>query len=137
MTNYEKYKDELIKHMIAQAYIGLEIYTNKLVDCSNLRCENCKFNANGASICKNVCEMEKWLNSEYVEPEKEEVDWSKVPIDTKILVSDNEIDWYRRYFAGIDRCTNERLAWLDGATSWANRSTRAWKHVKLYKEDEE
>lgn len=52
-------------------------------------------------------------------------------------MSDNEIDWYRRYFAGIDKYTNERLAWADGATSWANRSTMAWKHVKLYKEDEE
>lgn len=137
MTNYEKYKDELIKHVIAQSYIGLEIHTNKLVDCSDLCCEKCKFNANGASVCKNACEMEKWLNSEYVEKEKEEVDWSKVLIDTKILVSEDKINWYRRYFAGIDTCTNERLAWLDGATSWANRSTRAWKHVKLYKEDEE
>jgi hypothetical protein len=137
MTNYEKYKDELLKHVIAQSYIGLEIHTNKLVDCSDRCCEKCKFNANGASICKNACEMEKWLNSEYVEEEKEEVDWSKVPIDTKVLVSDDEINWYRRYFAGIDACTNERLAWLDGATSWANRSTMTWKHVKLYKEDEE
>lgn len=137
MTNYEKYKDDLLKHIIAQSFIGLDIHTNKLVDCSDLCCEKCKFNANGASICKNSYEMGKWLNSEYVEPEKEEVDWSKVPIDTKVLVSADEINWYRRYFAGIDICTNERLAWLDGATSWANRSTRPWKHVKLYKGDEE
>lgn len=30
MTNYEKYKDELLKHVIAQAYIGLEIHTKVL-----------------------------------------------------------------------------------------------------------
>lgn len=113
MTNYEKYKDDIIKTLLDN-------------------CENCQFNGECGSDT-----LRKWLDSEYVEPEKEEVDWSKVPIDTKILVSADKINWYRRYFAGIDACTNERLAWLDGATSWANRSTRAWKHVKLYKEDEE
>lgn len=137
MTNYEKYKDELLKHVIAQAYIGLDIHTNKLVDCSDLCCENCKFNVNVASMCIKTYEMEKWLNSEYVEEEKEEVDWSKVPIDTQVLVSDDGINWYRRYFAGIDTHTNEHLAWSDGATSWANRSTMPWKYIKLYKGDEE
>lgn len=136
MTNYEKYKDELIKHVIAQSYIGLDINTNNIADCSDSCCERCKFNENRA-ICNDVDEMMAWLNSEYIEPKKEEVDWSKVPIDTKVLVSDNEIDWYRRYFADIDKYTNECLAWADGATSWANRSTMPWKYIKLYKEDEE
>lgn len=132
MTNFEKYKDELIKKVIIETSMAMDIHTDKIVDCRNTVCEDCKF-----SVEDGECDIEKWLDSEYVEPKKEEVDWSKVPIDTKILVSTDEINWYRRYFAGIDRCTNERLAWLDGATSWANRSTRAWKHVKLYKEDEE
>lgn len=135
MTNYEKYKDELIKHVIAQSYIGLDINTNNIAGCSDLCCEGYKFNEN-RTICNDVDEMMVWLNSEYIEPKKEEVDWSKVPIDTKVLVSDNEIDWYRRYFAGIDKCTNVRLAWADGATSWANRSTMPWKYIKLYKENE-
>lgn len=132
MTNFEKYKDELIKKAILETAMAIDTHTNKVVDCIDIDCEDCKFN-----ISNNGCAMEKWLNSEYVEPEKEEVDWSKVPIDTKILVSDDEINWYRRYFAGIDKYTNERLAWADGATSWANRSTMPWKHVKLYKEDGE
>lgn len=113
MTNYEKYKDDIIKTLLNN-------------------CENCQFNDEWGSDT-----LRKWLDSEYVEPEKEEVDWSKVPIDTKILVSADKINWYRRYFAGIDKYTNERLAWADGATSWANRSTMAWKYIKLYKEDEE
>lgn len=131
MTNYEKYKDELIKKVIIETHIAMDIHTGKVVNCGNMDCRYCGF-----STGKGCC-IEDWLDSEYVEPEKEEVDWSKVPIDTKILVSTDEINWYRRYFAGIDTCTNECLAWLDGATSWANRSTRPWKHVKLYKEDEE
>ena len=30
--------------------------------------------------------------------EREEVDWSKVPVGTKVLVSANEIDWFTSYF---------------------------------------
>lgn len=29
---------------------------------------------------------------------REEVDWSKVPVGTKVLVSANEIDWFTSYF---------------------------------------
>jgi hypothetical protein len=137
MTNYEKYKDELLKHVIARADIGLEIHTNKLIDCSDLHCEKCKFNANGMFMCKNVREMEKWLNSEYVEEEKEKVDWSKVPIGTMILVSNDGVTWYRRYFAGIDTSTDEDLAWSDDSMSWVNCTTQSWKYAKLYKGDEE
>lgn len=136
MTNYEKYKDELIKHVIAQSYIGLDINTNNIAGCSDLCCEGCKFNENRA-ICNDVDEMMVWLNSEYIEPKKEEVDWSKVPIDTKVLVSTDGVTWYKRYFAGINVYTNECLAWSYGATSWASRPKRAWKYIKLYKGDEE
>lgn len=132
MTNFEKYKDELIKKAILETAIAIDIHTNKVVDCPDITCEDCKFN-----ISDNGCGIEEWLNSEYVEPEKEEVDWSKVPIDTKVLVSTDKINWYRRYFAGIDIYTNEYLTWSDGATSWVNRPTLPWKYIKLYKGDEE
>lgn len=137
MTNYEKYKDEILKALFVIGNVGLSKENHKITRCDDLICEkNCGLSIDEYGNCPPES-IQNWLDSEYVEPKKEEVDWSKVPIDTKILVSTDEINWYRRYFAGIDRCTNERLAWLDGATSWANRSTRAWKHVKLYKEDEE
>lgn len=113
MTNYEKYKDDIIKTLLNN-------------------CENCQFNDECGSDT-----LRKWLDSEYVESEKEEVDWSKVPIDTKVLVSDDNGNWVRGYFAGYDRRNKVIYTFTLGATSWANRSTRAWKHVKLYKEDEE
>lgn len=40
--------------------------------------------------------MIEWAESEYVEPS---VDWSNVPVDTKILVSEDSELWYRRYFS--------------------------------------
>ena len=133
MTNYEKYKDDIIKTLFIKGGTGIDKKTGEFRSCCMLDyCNNCQFDGD----CR-FDTIQKWLNSEYIEEEKEEVDWLKVPIDAKVLVSYDGINWYRRYFAGIDACTNERLVWLDGATSWANRSTMACKHVKLYKEDGE
>ena len=61
-----------------------------------------------------------------------DVDWSKVQLDTKILVSDDGKDWCRRYFAKYE---NGRVyAFYDGATSFtgSNESLLGWKYAKLY-----
>lgn len=133
MTNYEKYKDELIKKAIIKTPIAMDIHTGKVVDCGNMDCRDCGF-----STGKGCC-IEDWLDSEYVELEKEEVDWSKVPIDTKVLVSDDNGNWVRSYFAGYDRENKVIYTFPLGATSWTNDGMGRieWKYVKLYKEDEE
>ena len=61
------------------------------------------------------------------------VDWSKVPVDTPILVKDLGIDkWKKRYFAFFD---DEMIyAWEGGATSWStedNKRAVPWKVAKL------
>ena len=61
------------------------------------------------------------------------VDWSKVKVDTPILVSDfNEGNWERRHFAFFD---NERVyAWISGTTSWStdnDKEAMSWKYAKL------
>ena len=72
----------------------------------------------------------EWLNSEYVEPE---VDWSKVPVDTPILVRDSENeDWHKRYFNKYSNGTV--YAWSDGTTSWSacdEDDFCKWKYAKL------
>ena len=63
-----------------------------------------------------------------------DVDWSKVSVDTKILVSEDGKDWVRRYFAKYE---NGRVyAFYDGATSFtgSNESLLGWKYAKLYEE---
>ena len=63
-----------------------------------------------------------------------DVDWSKVQVDTKILVSGDGKDWYRRYFAKYE---NGRVyAFYDGATSFtgSNESLLGWEYAKLYQE---
>lgn len=64
----------------------------------------------------------------YVKP----VDWSKVPIDTKVLCRVGEY-WHNRHFAGITSAGIPKT-WADGFTSWTDRGNEPytdWKEVKL------
>lgn len=69
---------------------------------------------------------------------KEVVDWSKVLVDTKILVRQrNEEEWRRRYFAKYE--DGKIYAWKDGRTSFTSAENRCteWNQAKLYEEGEE
>ena len=69
-----------------------------------------------------------------------DVDWSKVQVDTKILVSEDGKDWYRRYFAKYEN--GFIYAFPDGLSSFTAcykpecgyRRVCAWKYGKLYEE---
>lgn len=65
---------------------------------------------------------------------KEIVDWSKIPIDTKILVSDDGEDWIRRYFAKYE--DGRVYAFMEGTTSFTvyNEGICDWEYAKLYEE---
>jgi hypothetical protein len=69
----------------------------------------------------------------YLKPEWCEVvepDWRKVPVDTKILVRDKDIDpWEKRHFAKFEN--GDVYAWVDGKTSFTTRNTMCWQHAKL------
>ena len=65
----------------------------------------------------------------------EAIDWSKVEVDTKILVSNDEEDWERRHFAKYENGTV--YTWCSGATSFSTDNkdyTIDWHYAKLYKE---
>lgn len=63
----------------------------------------------------------------------ERVDWSKVEVDTKILVEDITGNWINRYFAKYE---DEKIyAWQGGKTSWTTDLINHWENVKLYKEE--
>ena len=60
------------------------------------------------------------------------VDWSKVAVDTPVLVSSDGIIWHRRYFAKADY--GDVYVWNNGATSWSskdNKDVTAWAYIKL------
>lgn len=66
---------------------------------------------------------------------REEIDWSKIPVDTKVLVKNGENgEWNRRYFAGFTN--GEVTTFSNGMTSWStSRSNNpilvSWKYAKL------
>ena len=75
--------------------------------------------------------------SEIAELDFEEfIDWSKVPVDTKILVKNFNCHlWHRRYFSKFE---NGKIhAFDNGGDSWSNEGETTWDYVKLYKEGEE
>ena len=58
------------------------------------------------------------------------VDWSKVAVDTPILVSSKGKHWYRRYFAKYEN--GMVYAFDDGKTSWTNEEYKTpWEYAKL------
>ena len=123
MLNKEKFAKEIIEIACDGYYVA--VVDGKPMPCECTRCITCDF-VNVNSSCKS--KAKEWANSEYVAPP---VDWSKVPIDTPILVRDSESEkWCRRYFA---RYTGGKVyAWGDGATSWStNHSALGWKYAKL------
>lgn len=64
------------------------------------------------------------------------VDWSKVKVDTPILVRDNEDkDWLKRHFAKYE--DGKVFTWVNGATSWSTSETSTrWNYAKLVERKE-
>lgn len=129
MLNREKYAKEILD-IVCKGH-SIAMVNGKLRHCGGSLCDKCDFNSN-INCRKNVNE---WANSEYVEPQ---VDWSRVPVDTPILVRDSESsEWKRRYFAKYKN--NMVYAWEAGATSWSAGSPAHmtdWKYAKLAESEE-
>ena len=66
---------------------------------------------------------------------EDETDWSKVEVDTKVLVRDRPNDkWVKRYFAKYK--DGEVYVFKDGRTSWNDVGiTQHWKETKLWKDN--
>ena len=133
MKNKEKFAKEIVNIACSRYSIAFDKEANKLTAWKNTPCGKCAFYSSSSS-CADKCK--EWSESEYKEPE---VDWSKVPVDTPILVQNDKYDeWIKRYFA---YCRDGRVFAYDcGATSWsADKSTTCtstWKYAKLANEED-
>ena len=108
MTNREAYKDKL-DGMLAMI---LAVAKGKPVFCDDMFCRECDFK--GRCMGRKDAVL-NWLNAEYQEPP---VDWSKVPIDTQVLVSDDGEKWHKRYYAGMGDDGDPKV-YSFGQTSWS------------------
>ena len=122
MKNYEKYADKIREYKdkdFCKDFVKPHILKSR--GCTNTSCDQCK-------MLQTI-----WLLEDYKEPE---VDWSKVEVNTPILVSNSEDgDWYKRYFAKYKN--GKVFAWSDGRTSWNETDVRAWDCAKLAENEEE
>lgn len=134
MINYEKHKERIDLILEQGGAMAFNKDTKEIVDCQHLRCEDCLFSYryNKGHYC-NVNRI-RWLVSEY----KEEVDWSKVPVDTAVLISVDNKNWFNRYFAGVNE-KGQPTVFCYGATQWSNGDEEPchFKYIKLAEEEYE
>lgn len=124
MTNREKFAEQILDIACGGSKIAVDKATLEPTSCYELACRNCLFSFSDAG-CRGA--RKKWANSEYVEPP---IDWSKVAVDTPILVRDNSFSkWGKRYFAKYEN--GSVYAWSNGTTSWSGDRCTPWKLAKL------
>lgn len=121
MKNYEKYKDKVNN-------CDGEYFCLNFVKPIILKADECDGRCSRCRLIQAI-----WLMEEYEEPE---VNWSKVAVDTPILVRDSKTGtWLKRYFA---KFKDEKVyAWFYGRTSWTSENEpKDWKYAKLAEQEE-
>lgn len=127
MTNWEKYKDKIIKlaKETNKIYLVCDEFCKKILEKEfELSCEECRCTTCGLLISS-------WLQEEYQEPE---VDWSKVEVDTPVLVSDDGENYLKGCFAQYE--SGRVFTWANGKTSWTadgDCDICGWLYAKLGK----
>lgn len=141
MKNRDKYKNELIETIKTDGRICEFIINHGVSQ---------MFGKDWESFCEMDCiacgtALQIWLDEEYEEPPKPEVDWNNVPMDTLVRVRDYEDDeWLLRYFKCFSRTPSacqpgrDYEVWALGATSvTAEGDTERWKYCELVEDKED
>ena len=129
MTNREKYAEQILDIAVTGNSIAVDKKGN-FYRCSELDCEDCIFSR--VELDESYCgeKTKKWSEQEYVEPP---VDWSKVPVDTKVYVRNHDSEsWVPRHFARFE--DGKIFTWVSGTTSFSNEgcgNTVWWNQGKL------
>lgn len=137
MKNREKFREQILEFAVAPGrdicdFKRKEVLAHFGKGCGGSSCSWC-------SIILNL-----WLDEEYEEPPKPEVDWDNVPVDTLVRVRDDENgDWTLRYFKGFSRTPSAYPpgyyydVWEDGTTSvTAEERTERWKCCELVEDED-
>lgn len=125
MTNFEKYKKELIEMMI-DSYNFLGLANGVPTLCNKLDCSKCDWFDNETCRIKR----KEWIESEYVEP-KIQPEVKNLHIDGKVLVSADGEKWEKRYFHYYNKEKDMVYAYDYGTTSWTAERSSKWIYAKL------
>ena len=139
-TNFEHYKDELLIEILCNSSSTCDFIRKHILntdDCRTISCEDCKQR------------VKEWLEKEYqpeeyhpekYQPEpKIEINWTKVPKDTLVYVTDflNDDGTLRnkrvRHFCKYEhKYKNDRFfTYNDGFSSNETISKLSWKYCEL------
>lgn len=129
MTNYESVEPDKVKDIFAEAF-AVNKETGEVLKCFKLPCALCLFRGNGCGDARR-----KWLDQPAFDPEKD-IDWSKVPVDTPVLVWSSGNCTYNRYFSEIK--DGRFGTYADGLTSWSSITGNIayWPHCNLYRQED-
>ena len=116
MKNYEKYAEKI------REYNGSNFCDDFII--SHILKSNEQCGDMDCKACQMLCMI--WLLEDYKEPE---VDWSKVAVDTPILVRQTKDgEWLRRHFAKYEG--GIVYTWKDSHTSWTEDCMTGWDYGK-------
>ena len=86
-------------------------------------------NTQDCRTISELCTLRELLDLEF----EEVIDWSKIPIDTKVLVSNDGEKWRKRYFKEVR--DNLFVCFVLGRTSWSanlsGKEINEWEYCKL------
>ena len=111
----------------------------KMTDNCEIDCELCPLgwvnNAHGCACYlfevkypkEAISIVKKWQKGDMFRVPKD------TPIDTKVLVSDDDGNWHPKHFAGFEG--GKMCAWNDGTTSHTAYYKISWKSMKLAEEE--
>lgn len=131
MKNKDKYAKEIIEIACAGETLAINKHTNKPVPCDSLECCDCLLCNDGYEGCVDCSSPLVWCNNEEDIKIEDYIDWSKVKVDTPILVSDDKSFEYpiKCHFAKYE--DNKIYAFASGCTSWSANRMFVWNYAKL------
>ena len=131
---FQKLYDAGWRYIVADNYDNIYLTNEKPVmfdDVDEVRISSCEQRI-GATGFITILPKLKPNEAFSIEEELGIVDWSKVKVDTPVLVSLDDKSWVCRYFA--DFKNGIVYTWRNGATSWSvprGEHKDAWSFAKL------
>lgn len=126
MKNREKYREQILEWAVAPGRDLCDFKRKEVL--AHFGKEGC----DGISCPWCAIMLDLWLDEEYEEPPKPEVDWDNVPVDTLVRVQyDKSNKWLLRYFKKYEHGAVAPYAtWVSGTTSATSGGLEEhWKYT--------
>lgn len=128
MTNREKYKEQILDVICDENFTGIAVREDTHIPClcRDIDCAMCHLK--GSDTCAE--NFARWSKEDCV-------DWTKVPVDAKVLVSKDGEHWEKRHFAKYEN--GKVFVFQLGQTSWSDSVCRLApaEYAELAEEDAE